>query len=168
VSNQELSSSLSPSMSETNKAGAAQHCEKSTQIDVPPSPLALEIKFIPDRTKEGIGAEADIPPIPSSLEMRLTSDTSKEGFGPEADVQPIPSSLEIRFIPDRHKEGVAGETDISPTSLAGGIMGFIPDRCKEDVIPDSTSAALASSMCETYKGIAIQQSSQDVPPSPLA
>jgi hypothetical protein len=45
-------------MSETK----GQQSEQSAQDEVPPSPLALEIKFIPDRWKEGTGAKADVPP----------------------------------------------------------------------------------------------------------
>jgi hypothetical protein len=97
-------------MSETNKG---QPSEQSTQDDVPPSPLELEIKFIPDRCKEGIGA-ADVPPIPSSLEM--------EGVPAETDISPIPLPEGIKKItPDRTKEDAMPEPDTSSSPPQVGL-----------------------------------------------
>lgn len=82
----------------------------------PPSPLLAEIKFMPDRLKEGGAPEADIPPSPSSAELHFIPDLCREGIMVELDVPPSPASCEIEFISDWRKEGVMPEPDESPSS----------------------------------------------------
>ena len=69
--------------------------------DIPPSPLAYEISFIPDLRKEG-RLEPDVPPVPLSLDIQFIPDKKKEG-NLEPDVAPSSSHQAILFEPDTRR-----------------------------------------------------------------